>query len=65
MFEVAPSPLNARQHIEAELLEEVCRARRAWREAPDGEQEPARRHFREALGTLASVVFDDRVAGGG
>jgi len=55
MFEVAPSPLSARQHIEAELLEEVRRTQQAWRDAPEEERDRARRRFMEALHLFNSV----------
>jgi len=65
MSETGPSALNARQHIEAELLEEVCRTRLAWREASGEEQEPARKRFRDALSALAAVVLSDDELGKG
>ena len=63
MSEVAPPPLSARQYIETELLEEVLRARLAWREASGEEQESARKRFRDALSALAAVVLGDNELG--
>jgi len=57
MLEATPSRVEYRQHVEAELLEEVHRAQMAWRDATVEKRDVARQRFKEALNAFNSVVL--------
>lgn len=65
MAEATSTRLDYRQHVEAELLDEVRRTQQAWHDATEEKRDVARQRFKDALNAFNSVVLHGKEPNGG